>query len=101
MDAGTTLAREGDFGHGTFAITEGSAEVVHDGQILRTLAPGDMFGEIAVLSGGRRTATVVATTDMTLVTMLNRELWRIERECPEIAEALRATIADRLDASGV
>ena len=100
VDAGTTLVREGDFGHGAFAITEGSAEVVHDGQILRTLAPGDMFGEIAVLSGGRRTATVVATTDMTLVTMLNRELWRIERECPEIADALRATIAERLDASG-
>jgi CRP/FNR family transcriptional regulator, cyclic AMP receptor protein len=98
--AGTTLVKEGDFGHGAFAITSGSAEVVHDGDVLRTLGPGDMFGEIAVLSGGRRTATVVATTDMTLVTLLNRELWRIERECPEIADALRATIAERLDASG-
>ena len=100
VEAGTTLVKEGDFGHGAFAITDGTAEVVHDGQVLRTLEPGDMFGEIAVLSGGRRTATVVATTDMTLVTVLNRELWRIERECPEIADALRATIAERLDASG-
>lgn len=99
VEAGTTLVKEGDFGHGGFAITSGSAEVVHDGDVLRTLGPGDMFGEIAVLSGGRRTATVVATTDMTLVTLLNRELWRIERECPEIADALRATIAERLDAS--
>jgi CRP-like cAMP-binding protein len=100
VDAGTTLVKEGDFGHGAFAITAGSAEVVQDGDVLRTLGPGDMFGEIAVLSGGRRTATVVATTDMRLVTLLNRELWRIERECPEIADALRATIAERLDASG-
>jgi CRP/FNR family transcriptional regulator, cyclic AMP receptor protein len=100
VDAGTTLVKEGDFGHGAFAITTGSAKVVQDGDVLRTLGPGDMFGEIAVLSGGRRTATVVATTDMTLVTLLNRELWRIERECPEIADALRATIAERLDASG-
>ena len=98
--SGTTLVKEGDFGHGAFAITDGSAEVVRDGEVLRTLGPGDMFGEIAVLSGGRRTATVVATSDMTLVTLLNRELWRIERECPEIADALRATIAERLDASG-
>ena len=37
---------------------------------------------------------------MTLVTVLNRELWRIERECPEIAGALRTTIAERLGASG-
>ena len=98
--SGTTLVEEGDFGHGAFAITDGSAQVVHDGEVLRTLGPGDMFGEIAVLSGGRRTATVVATSDMTLVTLLNREMWRIERECPEIADALRATIAERLDASG-
>jgi CRP/FNR family transcriptional regulator, cyclic AMP receptor protein len=99
VQAGTTLVKEGDFGHGAFAITAGSAEVVQDGDVLRTLGPGDMFGEIAVLSSGRRTATVVATTDMTLITVLNRELWRIERECPEIADALRATIAERLNAS--
>lgn len=97
--AGTTLVREGDLGHGAFAITSGSAEVVHDGEVLRTLGPGDMFGEIAVLSSGRRTATVVAATDMTLITVLNRDLWRIERDCPEIADALRATVAERLDAS--
>jgi CRP-like cAMP-binding protein len=100
VDAGTTLVREGDVGHGAFAITNGAVEVVHDREVLRTLGPGDVFGEIAVLSGGRRTATVRATTDVTLVTVLNRELWRMERECPEIADALRATIAERLDASG-
>ena len=99
VEAGTTLVREGDFGHAAFAIMDGSAAVVHDGEVLRTLGPGDMFGEIAVLASGRRTATVVATTDMTLITVLNRELWRIERDCPAIADAPRATIAERLEAS--
>ena len=96
VDAGTSLVREGDFGHGAFAIVSGTADVVHDDVVLRSLGPGDMFGEIAVLSGGRRTASVVATTDMTLISVLNRDLWRIERDCPEIADALRATIAERL-----
>jgi len=96
VEAATTLVREGDFGHGAFAILSGTADVVHDDEVLRSLGPGDMFGEIAVLSGGRRTASVVATTDMTLITVLNRDLWRIERECPEIADALRVTIAERL-----
>ena len=44
VEAGTTLVKEGDFGHGAFAIIDGTAEVVHDGQVLRTLEPGDMFG---------------------------------------------------------
>ena len=96
--AGSTLVQEGDFGYGMFAITDGTADVIIDGAVVRTLGPGDMFGEIAVLSGGRRTATVVAVTDMTLITVLNRNLWRLERESPEIATALRATIAERLGA---
>jgi voltage-gated potassium channel len=96
VDAGTTLVRQGDFGRGAFAIVSGTADVVHDDVVLRSLGSGDMFGEIAVLSGGRRTASVVATTDMTLISVLNRDLWRIERDCPEIADALRVTIAERL-----
>jgi CRP-like cAMP-binding protein len=99
VDAGSTLVQEGDFGYGVFAITSGTADVVIDGAVVGTLGPGDMFGEIAVLSGGRRTATVVAATDITLITVLNRDMWRLERESPEIAMALRATIAERLGAS--
>ena len=96
IEAGTTLVREGDFGFAAYAITEGAAEVRHDGGVVRTLGPGDMFGEIAILSGGRRTASVVATTPMKLVVVLNRDMWRLERESPEVAAALRATVDERL-----
>jgi ATP-binding cassette subfamily B protein len=91
--------KEGDFGFAAFAITSGTADVSQDGTILRTLGPGDMFGEIAVLSGGRRTATVVASSPMKVVTVLNRDMWRLEREHPDIASALRDTINERLAAS--
>ena len=99
VEAGSTLVQEGDFGYGMFAITSGTADVIIEGAVVRTLGPGDMFGEIAVLSGGRRTATVIAATTMTLITVLNRDMWRLERESPEIATALRATIAERLGTS--
>ncbi len=62
--AGATLLTEGDFGFAMFAITAGTAEVLQNGVVMRSLGPGDVFGEIAVLSGGRRTATVVASTPM-------------------------------------
>jgi CRP-like cAMP-binding protein len=64
---------------------------------LRTLRRGDVFGEIAVLVSGRRTATVVATSPMCLITFFNRDVWRLEEELPEVAAALRGQIARHLD----
>ncbi|HSF60969.1 MAG TPA: cyclic nucleotide-binding domain-containing protein [Gaiellaceae bacterium] len=96
VDEGETLLREGDFGYSLFAITAGTAEVLQDGVVIRTLRPGDVFGEIAVLSGGRRTATVVATSALELMVLFNRDLWRLEHNAPDVVAALRETIAARL-----
>ncbi len=56
-----------------FAVVEGTADVLKDGKRIRMLDTGDVFGEIAVLYGGHRTATVVATTPMRLVMIFNRD----------------------------
>lgn len=96
VEEGTVLVREGDFGHAVFAICSGTADVVHEGQVVNSLGPGDYFGEIAVMAGGRRSASVVATRPLTLVTIFNREIWRLEREAPAVASALRDTISARV-----
>jgi CRP/FNR family transcriptional regulator, cyclic AMP receptor protein len=96
VDAGTTLTEEGEFGYAMFAVTSGAADVFKDGEHIRTLGPGDVFGEIAVFFGGVRTATVVAKTPMNLVMLFNGELWRLDREVPQLADKLRSTVADRL-----
>ena len=96
VSPGTVLTKEGDFGFAMFAIVEGAADVIQGGRIIRSLGAGSVFGEIAILSGGRRTATVVATAPTKLITVLNRDVWRLERDTPAIAESLRATIADCL-----
>ncbi|HEU0247115.1 MAG TPA: cyclic nucleotide-binding domain-containing protein [Gaiellaceae bacterium] len=98
VDAGTKLTQAGEFGYAMFAVKSGMAEVYKDGALIRTLGPGDVFGEIAVLYGGVRTATVVAKTPMRLVMLFNSELWRLDREVPEVADVLRLTVADRLAA---
>jgi CRP/FNR family transcriptional regulator, cyclic AMP receptor protein len=100
VEAGTTLLREGDFGYAMFAILDGTADVLKDGAVIRTLQRGDVFGEIAVLAGGTRTATVSARTPMRLVTVLNRDVWAMERETPEVGAALRASLAEHLARAG-
>jgi CRP-like cAMP-binding protein len=104
VEDGTVLVHEGDFGHAVFAITSGTADVVHDGVVVNRLGPGDYFGEVAVMSGGRRSASVVATSPLRLVTIFNREIWRLEREAPEVAavlrEALSARVGDGADTRG-
>jgi CRP-like cAMP-binding protein len=96
VEAGATLATEGDFGHAFFVVEDGAAEVVAGEEVVATLGPGDVFGEIALLKAGRRTASVVATSPMRLITFFKPHLWRIERDLPDVAAKLRATVEARL-----
>ena len=98
VEAGRVLTAEGDFGHALFAIEQGKAEVSRDGEVLRALGPGDVFGEVAVLTSGRRTADVVSATPMSLIAIFKRDVWALERRSPEAAERLRALVAERLAA---
>ena len=95
LPAGSVVAAEGDFGYALFAIEEGTAEVRRDDELVGRLGPGDVVGEIAVLSSGRRIATVTATSPLRLITLLNRDVWRLERESPTALEALRETVRRR------
>jgi CRP/FNR family cyclic AMP-dependent transcriptional regulator len=60
---GQELTAEGTGGAGFFVIESGEARVTIDGEDRRQLGPGDYFGEIALIDGGLRTATITATTD--------------------------------------
>jgi CRP-like cAMP-binding protein len=60
---GQELTAEGTGGAGFFVIESGAARVTVDGEDRRTLGPGDYFGEIALIDGGLRTATITATSD--------------------------------------
>jgi len=93
---GSEIVSEGDFGHALYVIESGSAEVVRGGNVIATLGPGDVFGEIAVSASGRRVATVRARSQMRLAMLFSRDLWRLEKEHPEIAASLRRGIDQRL-----
>ncbi len=92
---GTTLVREGDYSTEMIAIEEGTAEVVRAGQVLASLGPGDVFGEMGVLTKEQRTASVVATSPMRLVRL---SMWDIKRLGPETKARLRAVVEERRSA---
>ena len=97
---GEQLTVEGDFGYALYAIESGTAEVSADGRALGSLGPGDVFGEIAVLASGRRTATVVASSPMRLIALFKRDAWALEQRDPAAASALRALVAQRNGLTG-
>ena len=72
--AGSTIIREGDPGETFYIVESGAVAVTRGGQPIRTLdAPGDGFGEIALLRDIPRTATVTAVTETVLLTLGRRE----------------------------
>lgn len=65
---GATIVRAGDIGDTFYTILQGQAKVVSPkGRVLNRLYPGDFFGEISLLDGGPRTASVVAETPMVML----------------------------------
>jgi CRP-like cAMP-binding protein len=96
VDEGKHLVNEGAFAYEFFAIEEGTAEVRHGEECVANLGPGDIFGEVGALGHLQRNATVVATSPMTLIVMGSQELRVIANEMPEVADQLRATIAERV-----
>jgi CRP-like cAMP-binding protein len=69
VDAGRDVFRQGDHGDRFYVIGDGEAEVIGDGRLLRTMGPGDGFGEIALLRDTLRTTTVHARTALRLYTL--------------------------------
>jgi hypothetical protein len=63
VPAGTVVVSEGESGDTFYVVVDGLFDVTSHGLPLRTLAPGDFFGEIALLRDAPRTATVSASTD--------------------------------------
>jgi CRP-like cAMP-binding protein len=94
--AGTEIAREGEPGIGLFIITQGSATVSIGGRKKGSIKPGEFFGEIALLDGGPRTATVTADTDVKLLGLTEWVFRGLVQEHPSIAVKTLQAMAGRL-----
>jgi CRP/FNR family cyclic AMP-dependent transcriptional regulator len=96
FNEGQTITEEGQSGVGFFVIEHGDATVTVNGQVVRTLGPGEWFGEIALIDAGPRTATIVAGTDLRCRGMTAWEFRPFVQQHPEVAWPLLEQLATRL-----
>jgi len=94
--AGETVTAEGGAGDGFFVVVSGEAEVTVQGQRRGTVEPGDFFGEIALLQGLDRTATVTATSDLHCFALTPIDFRTVVERSPSIALKVLQSMSARL-----
>jgi CRP/FNR family cyclic AMP-dependent transcriptional regulator len=94
--AGKEVATEGLGALAFHLILEGSATVSKDGREVRTLGPGDYFGEISMIDGRPRSATVTAVEPMKALSIPHQGFERVIDEDPGFARHLLKTLCARL-----
>lgn len=95
---GRVLIREGAPGHEFFVIVRGSATIDVGGSRIAEVGPGDFSGELSLLDGGLRTATVTATTPMRILVASRPEFQAILAAAPDMARAMLAEVGHRVRA---
>jgi CRP-like cAMP-binding protein len=97
VQAGRTLAREGERGREFAVIVEGEATVTIGGETIGAIGPGSFYGELSLLDRGRRTATVTARTAMLLLVLDRYEFDAlVDRSIPSVSRKMLMVLADRL-----
>jgi CRP/FNR family cyclic AMP-dependent transcriptional regulator len=95
-DPGHAVTSEGNVALGFHLILEGQATVTQGGRTLRTLGPGDHFGEISMIDGQRRSATVTAESPLRAVTVSHATFEELLDADPGFARGLLTVLCARL-----
>jgi CRP-like cAMP-binding protein len=94
--AGESMTHQGKGGIGFFVVESGSADVFIDGQKIRTIGPGDYFGEVALLAESSRSATITSDAGMTCWGMRAWNFVTMVKRQSTVAEKLLDAMAQRL-----
>jgi len=95
------LTRQGGLGREFLLILEGSARVERDGTVIARLGPGDFFGEMSLIDGMPRSASVIAESPSVLLVIEARSFQKLLDTVPGLQRKLLATLSARLRAADV
>jgi CRP-like cAMP-binding protein len=96
LPAGSVLTRQGAAGGIAYILASGQAEVIRGGRRLALLGPGDVVGELSLIDGKPRSATVKAVTDLEVLEIDARDLTRLLHKAPAVSRNLLEALAERL-----
>jgi CRP-like cAMP-binding protein len=94
---GRQLTREDAHGGELVVLVEGSADVHQDGVVVNTVGPGEYVGEVALVTGQPRTATVVATSPVHALVIEGHAFRALLAESPELRATVEQSAAEHLD----
>ncbi len=97
---GTKVIEQGERGNGFYVITEGTAKATLDGAELAALGSGSYFGEMAVIDGGPRGATITAHTQVSTLEISPAALLHLVDREPMIAQGIYDELSRRLKSAG-
>lgn len=101
LPAGRALATQGARGAEFVIIVDGSADVTKNGRRINQLGSGDFLGEIALISGALRTATVTTTSETRILVLTDRGFKRLTGEMPSIQASILRALSERLQADAL
>ena len=96
VKTGEVLAEQGQKGWEFIFIVEGQARVRKDGKVIRQLSGGDFFGEISLIDGKPRTASVTAETDMTALVVHKPSFDHLLNTIPGLQKKILISLCDYL-----
>ena len=96
LPEGRELVRQGERGREFVVIVDGSADVRRNGRRINQLGRGDFLGEIALLSGAPRTATVTTTSTTRILVLTEGAFRQVTAELPSVQARLLAALSARL-----
>ena len=90
---GEVIVQAGERGNSLYLMLEGRARVVGKSRVLK---PGDFFGEMALIDGGPRSATIIATSQVRVMMVQRRPFLEVLKQNPQIGFAIMETLAQRV-----
>jgi len=99
VEKGRVLTRQGGLGMEFLLLLEGSARVERDGKVIARLGPGDFFGEMSLIDGKPRSATVIADSPSALLAVQARSFRTLLDTVPGLQKKVLIALCGRLRAA--